>query len=132
MESEKKAMDSLQQMMSNPNVAVVNLVGTTPAKASADVYWDTTQSVKDVYLVIKNMPQIPNEKQYQLWSIINGPAGELHPTSMGLFDVGKDGKVILKMSNTKKADAFAITIEPRGNSGGPDLQQLQSYGKTRL
>jgi hypothetical protein len=132
MEGAQKQMDEMQKMMSNPNVAVVNLVGTTPAKASADVYWDTTQSIKDVYLVIKNMPKIPNEKQYQLWSIINGPGGELQPESMGLFDVGTDGKVILKMSNTKKADAFAITIEARGNSGGPDLSQLQSMGKTRL
>ena len=127
MENEKKWNDEVQQMMSNPNVAVVNLVG---IKASANVYWDTTAS--DVYLVVKNMPQLPSDKQYQLWSIINGPAGELQPTSMGLFDIGKDGKVILKMTNTKKADAFAITIETRGNKAGPTLEQLQSMGKTEL
>ncbi|HEX7845336.1 MAG TPA: anti-sigma factor, partial [Chitinophagaceae bacterium] len=87
MEDDKKWMDEVQTMMSNPNVAVVNLVGTTPAKASANVYWDTTAS--NVYLVVKNMPQLPNEKQYQLWSLIKGQEG-LQPTSMGLFDVGKD------------------------------------------
>ena len=119
-----------QRIMSDPNVAVVNLVGTTPAKATANIYWDSTSS--DVYLVVKNMPQLPSDKQYQLWSIINGPGGQLQPSSLGLFDLGDNKKVMLKMSNVKKADAFAITIETRGNTGGPNLEQLQSMGKTRL
>ena len=114
----------------DPNIAVVNLVGTTPAKATANIYWDSTSA--DVYLVVKNMPQLPSDKQYQLWSIINGPGGQLQPNSLGLFDLGDNKKVILKMSNVKKADAFAITIENRGNTGGPNLEQLQSMGKTRL
>ena len=119
-----------QKMMMNPDVTVVNLVGTTPAKASANIYWDSTSA--DVYMVIKNMPKLPNGKQYQLWSIINGPGGQLQPNSLGLFDMGDDKKVILKMSNVKKADAFAITIEDKGNTGGPTLEQLQSMGKTKL
>ena len=40
--------------------------------------------------------------------------------------------VILKMKNTQNADAFAITIEARGNTGGPDLEQLQAMGKAKL
>ncbi len=123
-------MQEDQRMISDPNVAVVNLVGTTPAKATANIYWDSTSA--DVYLVVKNMPQLPSDKQYQLWSIINGPGGQLQPSSMGLFDIGDNKKVILKMGNVKKADAFAITIENRGNTGGPNLKQLQSMGKTRL
>ena len=129
---EQKWMGEVQKMMSDPNVAVVNLVGTTPAKASANVYWDTAGTSPNVYLVVKNMPKLPSDKQYQLWSIINGQDGKLQPTSMGLFDVGDDGKVILKMNNTQKADAFAITIENRGNTGGPTLEQLQSMGKPKL
>lgn len=119
-----------QKMITDPNVSVVNLVGTTPAKASANIYWDTTSA--NVFLVVKNMPKLANDKQYQLWSIINGQDGGLQPSSLGLFDVGEDGKIMLKMSNTNKADAFAITIENKGNTGGPNLDQLQTMGKTRL
>jgi hypothetical protein len=36
------------------------------------------------------------------------------------------------MNNTQKADAFAITIENRGNTGGPNLNQLQNMGKAKL
>jgi anti-sigma-K factor RskA len=119
------------EMVSDPNVAVINLKGTEKApKSSASIYWDSTST--NVYLVAKNMPKLASDKQYQLWAIINGQDGKLQPTSLGLFDVGDDGKIILKMSNVKKADAFAITIETRGNTGGPTLEQLQTMGKPGL
>ena len=130
LEAKVDQMEEYQKIMSDPNIAVVNMVAMTPAKASASIYWDSTSS--DVYLLIKNMPQLPSDKQYQLWSIINGQNGQLQPSSLGLFDAGENQKVILKMSNVKKADAFAITIEKRGNTEGPDLEQLQSMGKTKI
>lgn len=118
LENEKKPME-------DPNTMVVNLTGTTPAKASASIYWDSTST--NVYLLVKNMPQLPSDKQYQLWALIDGK-----PKDLGLFDPQGDNKVMLKMNNTQKADAFAITIENRGNTGGPNLEQLQSMGKTNL
>jgi len=133
-DEQNKVKDQLKQleMLTDPNVAVVNLKGTEKApNTSASVYWDSTSA--SVYLVVKNMPQLPNDKQYQLWSIINGPGGQLQPSSMGLFDVGADGKIILKIDKgAKKADAFAITIEKRGNTGGPTLDSLQAMGKPNL
>jgi anti-sigma-K factor RskA len=114
-----------QKIMSDPNVTVVSMVGTQKGSpSSANIYWDSTSA--NVYLVVKNMPKLASDKQYQLWALIDGK-----PTDLGLFDGGKD-KVILKMNNTQKADAFAITIENRGNTGGPNLQQLQSMGKAKL
>ncbi len=130
MQAKMDQMEEYLKVITNPNVAVVNLNPTTPAKASASIYWDSTST--DVYMVVKNLPKIPNDKQYQLWSIINGKDGQLQPSSMGLFDMGNDQKVILKMPNVKKADAFAITIEKRGNTGGPNLEQVQTMGKTGL
>jgi anti-sigma-K factor RskA len=72
------------------------------------------------------MPKLPTDKQYQLWALIDGK-----PVDLGLFDQPQRN-VILKMKNTQKADAFAITIESRGNTGGPNLEQLQSMGKAKL
>jgi len=114
----------MKELMDNPNVAAVNMVPTTPGNPSASIYWDSTSS--NVFMVVKNMPKLPSDKQYQLWALIDGK-----PKDLGLFDVG-DKKVILKMNNTQKADAFAITIENRGNTGGPNLQQLQNMGKAKL
>jgi anti-sigma-K factor RskA len=113
-----------EKIMHDPNVMVVNMVGLKGSSSSANVYWDSTST--DVYMVVKNMPKLPSDKQYQLWALIGNK-----PVDLGLFDLPQSN-VILKMKNTQSADAFAITIENRGNTGGPDLGQLQSMGKARL
>jgi anti-sigma-K factor RskA len=110
-------------ILKNPNTTVVNMVGTKVApKSSANVYWDSTNS--NVFLVVKNMPELPSDKQYQLWALIDGK-----PNDLGVFD-SKSDKVILKMKDTKKAQAFAITIEKKGGNLAPTLDSMQSLGKT--
>jgi len=120
----------LNQIASEQNAAkehavnVVNMVGTQPASHSeANVFWDSTS--QNVYMVVKNMPKLPNDKQYQLWALIDGK-----PKDLGVFDVS-DQKFIIKMKNTQKADAFAITIEHKGGSPSPTLEKMQSMGKTK-
>jgi anti-sigma-K factor RskA len=122
---ELAAIQQDKKLMSDPDVTVVSLTGTEKApQSSANIYWDSTSS--NVYLVVKNMPKLPSGKQYQLWALIDGK-----PKDLGLFDINDD-KVILKMKNVQKAEAFAITIENRGNTGGPSLDQMQSFGKAGL
>jgi len=121
---QKDSLLKEQEIMNDPNVTVISMVGTKPGAPSANVYWDTTSA--NVFLVVKNMPKLASDKQYQLWALLDGK-----PIDLGLFDGGKE-KMILKMNNTQKADAFAITIENKGNTGGPDLGQLQSTGKAKL
>lgn len=112
-----------ERLMSDPNTTVVNMVGTQVApKSSANIYWDSTDT--HVYLVVKNMPKLPSDQQYQLWALIDNK-----PKDLGVFDA-TDSRVILRMNNTQKAQAFAITIERKGGSPSPDLKKLQSMGKT--
>jgi anti-sigma-K factor RskA len=114
-----------QKVVSDPNNTVVNMVGTQVApKSSANIYWDSTSS--SVFLVVKNMPKLPSDQQYQLWALIDGK-----PKDLGVFDSDSsaNGRVILKMKNTQKAQAFAITIEQKGGSPSPTLQKMQSLGK---
>lgn len=116
------------EVVGNPNSIVVNMTGTKIAPQSrANVYWDSTSS--SVYLVVKNMPKLPSDRQYQLWALIDKGQRDL-----GVFD-GTDSagnSVILKMNDTKRAQAFAITIEKRGGSPHPTLDSLQSVGKTEV
>jgi len=125
LESRVDKMTKEQEITHDPNNTVVNLVGLKGSPSSANIYWDSTSA--NVYMIVKNMPQLPTNKQYQLWALIDNK-----PIDLGLFDAPKDNKVILKMKNTQKADAFAITIENRGNTGGPHLGDLQSLGKAKL
>lgn len=111
--------------MNNDNIVEVSLQPTRQGEPATRVYWDSSSS--NVYLWVKNMPQLPTDKQYQLWALLDGK-----PIDLGLFDAPKDNTtVILKMQNTQKADAFAITIEKRGNSGGPK-GEMQSQGRLKL
>jgi anti-sigma-K factor RskA len=110
--------------MIDPNAAmVVNMEGTQPSTSTADIYWDTASS--NVFLVVRNLPKLPTEKQYQLWAFIEG-----QPVDLGLFD-WDNKNVILKMKNTQKAEAFAITIENRGNGPVPH-GTVETQGKTNL
>ena len=103
---------------------VVNMQGTKNApQSSANIYWDSTSA--NVYLVVNNMPKLPNDKQYQLWAIIDGA-----PKNLGVFDV-KDQNMIIKMQGVQKAQAFAITIEKQGGAPSPTLDSMQVMGNTK-
>jgi hypothetical protein len=101
---------------------VITLTSMKGDPSTANIFWDSASA--NVYMVVKNMPKLPTSKQYQLWALIDNAT---KPVNLGQFDGGE--KVMLKMNDVKKADAFAITIEDRGNTGGPDLKQLQSMTK---
>lgn len=121
-----RTLEEQTNVIKDPRVSVVNLTGMPKAPAaSASIYWDSTSS--NVWLLVKNLPQIPSDKQYQLWALIDGK-----PKDLGLFDPQGEDRIMLKMNNTQKADAFAITLEKRGNTGGPTLEELQTMGKTKL
>jgi anti-sigma-K factor RskA len=113
-----------QKVVKDSNVTVVNMVGTQVApRSSANVYWDSAST--NVYIVVRNMPKLPTEQQYQLWALIDGK-----PKDLGVFDA-TDDKVIIKMKNTQKADAFAITIEKKGGNPSPTLEKMQAMGNTK-
>jgi anti-sigma-K factor RskA len=111
--SDTARMNADMKDMMDPNSAiVVSMTGMKPSSTSAaNVYWDSASS--KVFLVVRNLPKLPSEKQYQLWAFING-----QPVDLGLFD-RNDKNVILQMKNTRNAEAFAITIEDRGNGPVP-------------
>lgn len=82
-------------------------------RAYAIVYWDTVSTSKDVYLMVNNLPQPPTDKQYQLWALLNG-----QPIDLGMIQV-KQTRLLYRMKNVQNAQAFAITLEPKGGSEKP-------------
>lgn len=90
----------------------VALKGTEAApQAQTTVFWDTT-STKDVYMLINNLPRTPSDKQYQLWALLDGK-----PIDLGVFDFDVEQKrLLVKMKNVQRAQAFAITLEQRGRT----------------
>lgn len=121
-------LDSLQQdadLLRKP-MMTVSLTGTDVApQAHSTIFWDSV-STKDVYLLVNNLPQPPSDKQYQLWALLDG-----QPIDLGFINYQVEQKrLLIKMQNVKKAQAFAITLEPR--TGDPATPEGEMYVKGDL
>lgn len=81
------------------------------------IIWDSES--KRALLQVSNLPAVPSDKDYQLWIIKNNK-----PVSAGVFAVNNPGKdsffKIEEMDGTEQsADAFAVTMEPKGGMPQP-------------
>jgi len=116
----KKDASTLQKQ----GMKLASLQGTQNAPGSfANIYWDTT--TKDVYLLINNMPRPPTQQQYQLWALISGK-----PVDLGVIEYSLWQKnLLVKMKNVHNAEAFAITLEPKGGSVNPTMDKMYVMGK---
>lgn len=90
--------------------------------AEAIVHWN--KNTNEVFLNAKKMPSNEDAYQYQLWAIVDGK-----PVDMGVFDVSGDMTELLKMKSVDKPSAFAVTLEPRGGSVNPTMEQMYVIGQ---
>nr|WP_314496561.1 anti-sigma factor [uncultured Chryseobacterium sp.] len=126
-ESERKssqlAMQSMQQKLdifANPDMKKVVLAGVDKhPEAKATVLWDSNS--KDIYLSANSLPKAPEGMQYQLWAIADGK-----PVSAGMYTEDKDSRIAL--SNITNAQAFAITLEKKGGSEVPTMENMYVMG----
>lgn len=112
-DTELTALKSDAETIYKPGMKMVTMRGTPDApQAYTTVYWDTTGTSKDVYLMINNLPQPASDKQYQLWALLDGK-----PIDLGLinYDV-RQARLLLRMKNVQNAQAFAISLEKKGGS----------------
>lgn len=108
------------------NNTVVALGGQAVAPESfAKVYWN--QETKVVYVDAAGLPEPPKGMVYQVWALKLNP---LTPTSIGLLDHFKvNVQKMFAVDNAIDAEAFGITLEPKGGSLTPTMEQLYTLGK---
>ena len=94
-----------------------------------EVIWSDEK--QEGYMKFKGLPVNDDSKeQYQLWIFENAKLEE-HPKDGGVFDVTKDGEVIipidakLKVSSPK---AFAVTIEKPGGVVVSGREKIPALG----
>lgn len=108
------------QMMSDPAVIKVSMAGVAGKENNlATVFWDSRS--KDVYLLPNKLADAPAGHQYQLWAIVDGK-----PVDAGMMDACTG---LCKMKNIPAASAFAITLEKKGGSEVPTMDQMYVLGK---
>lgn len=124
LETQKVAFNELENQfafMISPNTRTVQLAGLpNHPDASAIVYWNTINH--EVFISGASLPALTSEKQYQLWAIVDGA-----PVSAGLLSADTDS-ALQKMASFEKAQAFAITVEPKGGSIHPTLEAMVVLG----
>ena len=110
-------------VISSPSNVKVELAGLPLSPASrALIYWDKER--KQTYINMSELSPLAEAKQYQLWAIVDGK-----PVDLGLLPNEKQEALLLRMKDVSEPQAFAITIEPKGGSVNPTMEQMVVMGK---
>ncbi len=122
----KASYDSSEDMIASlkaPEVQKLKLAGLPISPESqAMVHWD--KNTKKVILDPMNLPRTDEGHDYQLWAIVDGK-----PVDLGVFSPGDNELNIYTMKSVEAPQAFAITLEPKGGSVNPTMEQMYVIGK---
>lgn len=124
-EENAAALSELNTLLAQTATKKVELKGTEKSPdANVLVFWNS--ETQDVAFTVNNLPELPIDKDYQLWAIVDGK-----PTDMGVMNY-QDALAAVVRGDKKvaNAQAFAITIEPKGGSVEPTLSDMVVVGTT--
>ena len=118
-------MDKELIVLRDTSYKIIHLKGTAKTPTSV-ITLAFSPAKKKVVLDMANMQMPKNDEahQYQLWALVGGK-----PVDLGVFDAKGDTANIKEMKSIASADAFAVTLEPRGGSVNPTLDQMMVLGK---
>lgn len=103
--------------MQNPNRQIALLNATEKYPQTALNFVVNTEN-ETAYIQTINMPELSADQSFQLWSLKEG----IDPIPLDVFEISDDG--ILKVQYEEGTQNYAITIEPRGGSETPTLDDL--------
>lgn len=118
-------LEANYHMLKDTAMTQIKMGPAAPERAGsmATVLWD--KNSRDVYLMVNNLPAHPTDKQYQLWAIVDGK-----PVDAGMLDMTAGAKGLVHMKSiTGNVQMFAITLERKGGSPTPDMQQMYVVGR---
>ena len=119
-------MDAEISVFRDTTFKLLKLKGTPkmPA-ASMTVAWSPVKKKVMIDMVDMRLPQNDASHQYQLWALVNGK-----PVDLGVFDKAAADSVDMKaMKSIDLANAFAVTLEPRGGSVNPTMNEMVVIGQ---
>ena len=118
-------MDHELSIFRDPSFKMLKLQGTPKSPASAlMVAWSPAKKKVMIDMANANMPANDKDHQYQLWALVGGK-----PVDLGVFDADTTSTDMKEMKSIASADAFAVTLEPRGGSQSPTMSEMMVIGK---
>jgi anti-sigma-K factor RskA len=118
-------LKKISDIVADPNWSIVKLAG-TKAQPSSNmlVYWNRKNRNVLVDKSKTVLPENDEAHQYQLWALVDGK-----PVDLGVFDVkAGSAQLLVKMKEIPAAQAFAVTLEKRGGSVSPTMDQMFVMG----
>jgi hypothetical protein len=101
-------------VMHNENNSIAFLQAADSTKRYfARVYWN--RYTHQTFLDVQNVPPAPEGKVYQLWAIDDSAKS----INAGVVQL-RDDRILIPMRNIKKAETWAMTLEPAGGSVIPE------------
>jgi anti-sigma-K factor RskA len=86
------------------------------------VYWNP--GTRKLMLADANLPALTSDQQYQLWALYDGK-----PIDAGVFDYKDKAVSVGFQKDISNAQAFAVTVEPKGGSKTPTISNLCMMAK---
>lgn len=130
LENEAEKNKELLSVLTSQEIEVVIMNGLQVNPSGyGKIIWDPKR--KSAILQISNLPQEPNDKDYQLWVIKNNK-----PISAGVFSTEQKTENFFKIENLAEVNknlinAFAVTLEPKGGVPQP-TGEMYLLGKPGL
>jgi len=118
-------MDHELQIFRDASFKFLKLQGTAHSpSAQLTIAWSPVKKEVMIDMGSVKMPMNDKEHQYQLWALVKGK-----PVDLGVFDKNPDSAAMKEMKPIAYADAFAVTLEPRGGSPSPTMDEMMVIGK---
>jgi anti-sigma-K factor RskA len=107
-------------VLRDPSFKMFKLNGTAKSpKAALMVAWSPTKKKVWIDMATANMPANDKDHSYQLWAIVAGK-----PVDLGVFNADTSSKDMKEMKDVELASAFAVTLEKRGGSETPTMDEM--------
>lgn len=118
-------MDHQLNVYRDPSFKVIKLQGTAKhLSASMLLAFSPTKKEVMIDMADLQLPENDQAHQYQLWALVGGK-----PISLGVFDKSSaDSADMKQMQSIALAQAFAVTLEPKGGSVNPTMDQMMVIG----
>lgn len=124
MKSNNADLSKIVAMADDPNWKTIKLAGQKNPNDNMVVYWHPKGKHVMVNTTKMVLPANDKSHQYQLWALVNGK-----PVDLGVFDVNPDtSHILVNMKEIGTAQAFAVTLEQRGGSPTPTMEQMMVMG----
>lgn len=116
-------MNHDMSVMRDPAISIITLRATDSTKYyMAHVMWN--KYTKQTFIDVSDLPAPGVDQQYQLWALLGG-----QPVDAGVFDMPEEGGM-QKVKAVVDAEMWAVTLEPKGGSNAPTMDQMVLLSKS--